>query len=62
MEEKYYWVSQDGNKNPKHKLTDLHICNIVCKYGKDWLRENGHEVIANRFEELNKTHKFFEDV
>lgn len=57
--EKYYWTKEDGTKIPVHELTDLHICNIVMRFGKDNLRNMGHSVIADRFVELNKKHKFF---
>ena len=57
--ERYYWKSESGALTPVHKLTDLHVCNIVMKYGKENLRNMGHAVIADRFEELNKKHKFF---
>ena len=60
--ELYYWTSQDGTKTPKDNLTDIHICHIVCKYGKDWLNENGHSVIVDRFNQLNKQYDFFKEV
>ena len=59
MYEKYYWIKEDGTLVPVHELTDLHICNIVMKFGKDWLREMGHSVIADKFEKLNREYKFF---
>ena len=62
MEEKYYWINEIGIKIPKHELSDLYICNIVCKFGKNWLRENGHDVIVDKFEELNAKYHFFDSV
>lgn len=62
MDEKYYWIKEDGTKIPVHELTNYHICNIVMKFGKDNLRKNGHSVIADKFEELNKRCRFFECV
>ena len=59
LEEKYYWTKEDGTKIPVHELTDLHICNIVMKFGKDNLHEMGHSVIADKFTELNRKYKFF---
>ena len=60
--EKYYWKSTNGDLTPVHELKDLHICNIVMKHGKDKLHEMGHSVIVDRFEKLNRTHKFFDVV
>lgn len=62
VEEKYYWTNNAGETIPKHELSDLHVCNIVMKHGKNWLVANGHEIIVNRFEELNKKYKFFKVV
>lgn len=62
MEEKYYWTNEKGEKIPKDELSDLHICNIVMKFGKDDLIFSGHKVIVNKFEKLNKKYKFFECV
>lgn len=59
MDEKYYWKKEDGTLVPVHELTNYHICNIVMKFGKDWLHKNGHSIIADKFESLNKEHKFF---
>lgn len=58
--ERYYWETEDGTLIPVHELTDLHICHIVMKFGKDRLYAMGHSVIADKFVELNKKHKFFE--
>ena len=60
--EKYYWESEDGHLTPVHELTDLHICHIVMKFGKDRLAEMGHSVIVDKFIELNKKHRFFDVV
>lgn len=60
--EKYYWKNSNGEYVPKHTLSDLYVCNIVMKYGKNWLYENGHTMIVTRFEKLNDEHKFFEAV
>lgn len=59
MQEKYYWETADGTLIPVHELTDLHVCNIVMKFGKDRLRNMGHAVIADHFEDLNHKYKFF---
>lgn len=60
--ELFYWKSADGTLTPKTELTDLHVCNIVMKFGKNWLNENGHTTIVKRFEELNNKFKFFDIV
>lgn len=60
MDELYYWTDSSGNDVPKHELSDLYVCNIVMKFGKDWLRSHGHATIADRFEALNKEHGFFQ--
>ena len=59
MEEKYYWTNQKGINIPKHELTDYHVCNIVAKFGKNWLSENGHDVLVKRYEDLNREYNFF---
>jgi len=61
-DEKYYWTKENGDLIPKHELSDLHVCNIVAKYGKKWLYENGHTTLVRRFEQLNEEHDFFKDV
>lgn len=61
-EEKYYWTDHTGNQIPKHQLDDYYICNIVAKYGKNWLSENGHNILVERFEQLNKQYGFFKIV
>ena len=61
-EEKYFWKNHEGEYIPKHELSDLYICNIVAKYGKDYLSKNGHMTIVKRFEKLNNEYKFFKDV
>ena len=58
--EKYYWEKEDSTLVPVHMLSDLHVCHIVMKFGKDKLDAMGHTVIVDRFNELNKTHKFFD--
>ena len=60
--ERYYWESEDRHVTPVHELTDLHVCHIVMKFGKDRLCDMGHAVIADRFVELNKKFKFFDIV
>lgn len=60
--EKYYWKKEDGTLIPVHELTDLHVCNIVMKFGKDYLCDIGHAVIAEKFNKLNKKYKFFDVV
>ena len=60
--EKYYWETEDGKLIPVHELTDLHICHIVMRFGKDRLAKMGHAVIVDRFNELNRRHKFFDVV
>lgn len=60
--EKYYWTDSKGNKIPKHELDNYHLCNIVMKFGKNWLSENGHVTLVRRFEEMNREHNFFECV
>ena len=57
--ERYYWKKEDGTMVPVHELTNSHICNIVMKFGKDRLREMGHSVIADKFENLSREYKFF---
>lgn len=59
MTEKYYWTTEDGAEIPVHELTDLHICHIVMRFGKDRLYGMGHSVIVDRFVELNKKYDFF---
>ena len=54
LEEKYYWENKDGELIPKHELSDYYVCNIVMRFGKEWLLSNGHEVIVDRFEKMNK--------
>ena len=54
-------LDEDGDTYPVC-LTDIHVCYIVCKYGKDWLNENGHSVIVDRFNQLNKQYDFFKEV
>ena len=46
LEEKYYWKNKDGELIPKHELSDYYVCNIVMRFGKEWLMSNGHEVIV----------------
>ena len=60
--EKYYWQKEDSTLVPVHELTDLHICHIVMKFGKDRLHDMGHSVIVKKFEELNKEYNFFKEV
>ena len=62
MEEKYYWKNQKNELIPKHELNDYYVCNIVAKYGKKWLSENGHTVLVQRYEELNRQYHFFKEV
>ena len=62
MEEKYYWENQKGELIPKHELSDYYICNIVAKYGKNWLSENGHLVLVKHYEELNRQYDFYKTV
>lgn len=62
MIEKYYWETKDGDLIPVHELTNLHVCNIVMYFGKEWLNDNGHSVIVNKFESLNKEYRFFDRV
>lgn len=57
--EKYFWENAKGELIPKHEISDYYVCNIVMKFGKDWLVSHGHQVIVDRFERLNKEHKFF---
>lgn len=44
------------------KFDNYHICNIVAKYGKKYLEDNGHLLLVRRFEELNRTYDFFKIV
>lgn len=60
--ELYYWEQEDGKLVPVHELTDYHICNIVMKFGKNWLINHGHSIIADRYVELNNKHDFFKVV
>jgi len=60
--ELYYWTTENGELEPKHTLSNLHVCNIVMKFGKNWLNENGHKTIVERFEELNAQYRFFDAV
>ena len=60
--EKYYWQKEDGTLVPVYELTDLHICHIVMKFGKDKLHDMGHSVIVDKFDELNKKYKFFNEM
>ncbi len=50
--EKYYWKNEKGNLIPKNSLSNADICNIVIKYGKKYLEENGHKLIVKRFEAM----------
>ena len=59
QDELYYWKDQAGNFIPKDELSDLYICNIVMKFGKVWLAENGHMIIVQKFEKLNREYRFF---
>ena len=58
-EERYYWETQDGQFIPVDELTDLHIVNIVIKFGKDKLYSLGHERIIEKFNELRKESGFY---
>lgn len=58
--ELYYWEDSKGQFIPKDELSDLYVCNIVMKFGKNWLNSNGHSVIVQRFEDLNSEYRFFE--
>lgn len=51
-QEKYYWEKQDGTLVPVDELTNLHIFHIVVKFGKDWLNQNDHCLIVNKFDAL----------
>jgi len=62
ISEKYYWMDHNGTVTPKHQLSDYYICNIVAKYGKNWLTENGHDVLVKRYEELNRQYDFYKAV
>lgn len=57
--EKYYWETQDGQFIPVDKLTDLHVVNIVIKFGKDYLSTRGYNCIIERFEKLRKESNFY---
>lgn len=57
--ERYYWETQDGTFIPVNELSDLHIVNIVIKFGKDQLYALGHERIVDRFNELRKLRGFY---
>ena len=57
--ERYYWEKADGTLVPVHELTDLHVCNIVMKFGKDKLYMAGHSVIVDKFNALNEKYDFF---
>lgn len=60
MTERYYWKKADGTLIPVHELTDLHVCHIVMKFGKDTLCSMGHSVIVEKFNELNDKYRFFD--
>lgn len=60
--EKYYWKNDKGVLIPKDTLSDAYICNIVMKFGKNWLEQNGHRTIVAKFEVLNHEYDFFEPV
>lgn len=57
--EKYYWETQDGQFIPVDELTDLHIVNIVIKFGKSKLSALGHKQIIEKFDELRKASGFY---
>ena len=57
--ERYYWETQDGQFIPVDELTDLHIVNIVIKFGKDELIALGHSRIIDKFNELRKENSFY---
>ena len=57
--ERYYWETQDGKFIPVDELTDLHIVNIVIKFGKDKLSDLGHSRIIEKFDELRKISGFY---
>ena len=57
--EKYYWETQDGQFIPVDKLTDLHVVNIVIKFGKDYLSTRGYNRIIERFNWLRKESNFY---
>lgn len=61
-DEKYYWEQEDRTLVPVHELTDLHVCNIVMRFGKDRLCNMGHSIIVDRYVELNKKYDFFNAV
>ena len=57
--EKYYWETQDGQFIPIDELTDLHVINIVIKFGKNYLFAHGHNRIVEKFDELRKASGFY---
>ena len=57
--EKYYWETQDEQFIPVDKLTNLHIVNIVVKFGKDYLSSHGHNNIIERFNKLREESDFY---
>lgn len=57
--EKYYWETQDGQFIPVYELTELHIVNIVVKFGKDKLSRLGHNRIIEKFNNLREEKEFY---
>ncbi len=60
--EKYYWVTEYNQLIPKDKLSDSQVCNIVQKFGKNWLNANGHQLIVQRYERMDREYDFFSAV
>ncbi len=59
IEERYYWQTQEGQFIPVDELTDLHVVNIVIKFGKNYLSSHKHNLIIERFEKLRKESGFY---
>lgn len=48
-DEKYYWKTIDGKLIKVDDLEEEHIINIVIKFGKDKLIQNGYKNIVDKF-------------
>jgi len=57
--ERYYWETHDGHFIPVDDLDDKYIVNIVIKFGKDYLAENGYRRIIEGFNTVRKASNFY---
>ena len=51
-DEKYYWRTKDGEYIKVDDITNEHLVNIVLKFGKDKLENNGYYSLVKRFNKI----------